>query len=495
MKKILTVALTLLLVGCASVPSGENVSYSIQTEENVQNTQQTADPGQNSTESGTDLPDTQDSAENDDLGEPNQVEEDLRERAEAGKPEVVDAPNVAEYALSSEIVDDGICKLREVSGAVGSSFPRSSTIKVPIIGTVKMQVVYLQWGDLPGTGGDYDYHVQELNKARDFYRVMSEGKFNLDITYADTWATVDGSYKDFYTSDYMADARPDTAEHLQFVVDAFIDATDDTVDYSDMDVIFFAFPRAEMIVQGGGMHIFDIADYVLARTDEGIVRNMFSLGSAAYDHAYSDLGWATFVHEFGHTLRIPDLRDWSDGKDQLRGDDFQMYLVNPMYGFDIMDNQAAGTRSISGWIKWIQGWLNDSQVTCVDAATVNSEYYRLDEANLMNADNELLVVRLSDTKALAIESRRWDSRFDLPVQNSRDGVIVYVVDATRGHAEGPLKLLSPRDITRYLSQDGVWPDWRMLDVVLFEGDSVTYDGVTVTVENSRSNEDIVRVSR
>lgn len=79
MKKLLTVVLTLLLVGCASTEPVENVSYPVQTEQNVKNTQETAEPSQNGTESGTVSPDLQDTAENE-------------------QSEAVDAPIVEESA-------------------------------------------------------------------------------------------------------------------------------------------------------------------------------------------------------------------------------------------------------------------------------------------------------------------------------------------------------------------------------------------------------------
>jgi len=158
-----------------------------------------------------------------------------------------------------------------------------------------------------------------------------------------------------------------------------------------------------------------------------------------------------------------------------------------------MANQDAGTQGLSAWMKWLQGWLDDSQVTCIDATTINKEFYRLDEANIVGGENEMLVIRLSDTQALIVESRRWDSRFDLPIAHSRDGVNVYLVDVTRGHWQGPLRLLSPRDITQYLSQENVWPDWRVLDVILFEGDSVEMGGIRVTNVQSEREADTVLI--
>lgn len=495
MKKLaVLIASAFVLTACSQ---GESVSYPVQTEEDVQNTQQTAEPSQNSTKSGTDLPDTQDVAENDDLGEPNQVEEDSRERAETDEPEVVDAPNVAEYALSREIVDDEICKLREDSyprrtwaDVSASGFPLNTYgSTLPRLGSANVKIIFLEWEDLQGTLSDYDYHVTELKRTAEFYRVMSEGKFRLNLSFESEWAVVGESYKDSYFTEDLTDAGHNSASAIQSRIDRFIDAVDETVDFSDVDILFFGLPRGETVIESGGLHIFGDGGWVSADTAEGSILNIFAFGERVIDHIGQNQGWAWFAHELGHSLKMPDLRDYSDGRVP------DMNIVNPMYGFDIMDNQDSGTQGLSGWMKWLQGWLDDSQVTCIDAATVDSEYYRLDEVNLINADNEMLVVRLSDTKALIVESRRWDSRFDLPISESRDGVIVYRLDTTRGHEEGPLRLLSPRNIAQYLRQDNVWPDWRVLDVILFEGDSVSYEGVTVSMERLSDSGDIVRVSR
>lgn len=110
MNRLLTVALTLLLVGCASVPPAEDVSYPVQTEENVQEdvqvsesesetvdapiVEEAVEEEQKSTESGTVLP----------TPEPTV---DSREDAKTEEPETVNAPSVEEPEKSSGIFESG----------------------------------------------------------------------------------------------------------------------------------------------------------------------------------------------------------------------------------------------------------------------------------------------------------------------------------------------------------------------------------------------------
>ena len=481
MRKIIALLLsTGMLVGCSSTTEFDEVSSAIQNSQEVQ-----AETGNSQPSLEAEAADTE---ENQVLEVDEPSEEEQVERVES-------TPAPIAYALASELVDDEICKLKEDSGprrrwadVPATGFPLNTYgATVSQFGTAKVKVVFLEWEDLRGTQADYDYHVEELKRANEFYRVVSEGKFGFDISFEQEWLLVDGSYQDSYFTDEMTDAGHNSAARIQQRIDKFIASTDGKVDYSDVDVLFFGLPRAATVIESGGLHIFGDGGWVFGNTQEGTILNIFAFGERVFNHIGQNQGWAWFAHEFGHVLKMPDLRDVSQGMSS------QMYINNPMYGFDNMDNQDSGSQGLSGWMKWLQGWLSDSQVTCVDAATVDSEHYRLDEANIIGGENEMLVIRISDTKALIVESRRWDSRFDRPISHSRDGVIVYLLDTTRGHEEGPLRLLSPRDITQYLSQENVWPDWRVLDVILFEGDELEIDGIRITNVQSEESADTVLI--
>lgn len=489
MKKLaVVIAGLLVLTGCSSVQP-ENVSYPIQTEKNVQNSEQTEDVSL-SGESPSVI-ESEPEPETESVDAPIVEEEVVQEDVQVSEPTTTSAPT--SYKLSPEIVEDDICKLKEDSfnrrtyaNSVASSFPAASGMSLPLSGTINVKVVFIEWDDLPGTKSDYDYNLWSANMFSEFYRVMSEGKLNLKVTSEPDWISVGSSWKEDVIPEGMEGGNWQSREYLRPFIDQIVLAVDDYVDFTGVDVILFGTPSAEIVVDS--LHIFGGSE-IYAKTKEGTIVNMFSLGRRIYEHRDSLHGWVQYSHEFGHSLGLPDLRDWSNSDKNTK------YIVNPMFGHDIMDNQDAGSRSISGWLKWVQGWLSDSQVTCLRSSDVDSEYYELNPANIVGAENELITVKLSDTKLLAIESTRWDSRFDLRTNHNVNGIIVYTVDSTLGHQEGPLKLISPRDITEYLSDNHIWPDWRVLDVVLNQGDSVTYGGITVTLEESLSNKDIISISR
>ena len=401
-------------------------------------------------------------------------------------------PVSSRFTLSGETVDDGICKLRENSSPrntyqnpLAASFP-GVTYTIPHTGRVDIALVYLEWGDLRGTEADFEYYQHQASMFEDFYYMVSDGKLDINIHYVKKWFEVGPTYVDYKMSPAQDGGSYHSKDIMQKNGDAFIAASDAGTDFSGMDAIIFAIPRAKEVFETGP-HAFGHNKQNGLRTQEGTIYDWISAGTWFIDNP-GQPSWVFYVHEFGHSLGLIDFRG---SNDDMR----EKYLNNPMGGYEIMDNQGGPTRTMTAWVRWVQGWLNDSQVLCVDSTEITTNYYKINRLNKVGGATKAVVIKTSSTKAIVIESRRWDSKFDVPVVNSKDGVVIYTVDSTKGHAEGPLRLVSPRDITRYLSEPNTYPDWRTLDAIFYEGNFITIDGVTIKVEELSASGDIVSVSR
>lgn len=511
MKKLsVVIASAFVLVGCVAVEP-TSVSYPAQTEENVQNTEQSEQDFQESetnseivesvqedvqlseSETSSSVIESTPVPERTESGtvSPEPVEqEDSRERAENDENVIVDAPNVEESARTREIVNDEICKLREVSGYRGlaASFP-SLTYEIPHTGRVDVALVFLEWGDLRGTEADYEYYLEQTSMFEDFYYMVSEGKLNIEIHHEKQWFEVGPTYKDYMMSQAQDGGDWRSKDIMQRNGDAFVAASDSVVDFTGIDAVIFAVPRAEEVFETGP-HAFGHNKQNGLYTNEGTIWDWMSAGTWFIENP-GQPSWVFYAHEFGHSLGLVDFRD-SQQSGQIIG---EKYAVNPMGGYEIMDNQGGPTRTMTAWVRWLQGWLNDDQVLCIDANDINDELYVVNQLNKLSGETEALVIKTSPTTAIVIESRRWDAKFDVPVVNSKDGIIVYTVDATKGHSQGPLRLVSPRDITRYLSEPNTYPDWRTLDAVFYKGNSATVNGITITVESLSDTGDTVRISK
>lgn len=92
--------------------------------------------------------------------------------------------------------------------------------------------------------------------------------------------------------------------------------------------------------------------------------------------------------------------------------------------------------TILGWDRWRLGWIPDSQVLCArpsEGTEVNVN------ALQAGAGTTLIVLPLSATRAIVIESRRpigWDK------QLVESGALVYLVDTAVNTTEGPIQILA-----------------------------------------------------
>ena len=367
-----------------------------------------------------------------------------------------------------------------------TAFPFAPTA-LPIMGEIDVALIYVDWADNPGNKIDYDYYQEQVKFFDDFYWMASENKLDMKVQTSDKWFRIDGSYEDF-TLTFEEEAQRGEAPKKQVFYDAAVAASDPEFDFTDIEIVFFAFPRGKSVFFHGGPHEFNFDWNGYLRTEERDIYDTTAPGDWFLNSGGDEPPWVNYVHEVGHMLGIPHQAN----EDNQRED--RLWLQNPINGYEIMANQGGATRTMSSWLRWLAGWLDDEQVACTTKATIEDEFYELTPINNVSGEKESLVIKLSDTKALVVESRRFDTYFDRPSPNNKNGLLVYTVDATKGSAQGNQALLSPRDITKYL----VEPMWRTsseLDAMFFQGDSVVFEGIKIEAYSIGKNSDVVRVTK
>lgn len=379
---------------------------------------------------------------------------------------------------------------REIQGrhtGPSTAFPFRPTA-LPVTGSIDVAVVYTDWADNPGTKADLDYYTQQIKLFKDFYWMASEHKLDMKIHSTDNWYRINGSYKDFSLT-HEQEAQREAAPRKQVFYDAAIAASDRKVDFSEIEIVFFAIPRGKTVFEVGGPHEFGYDHNGYLKTQEGEIYNIASPGDFFLNHDEQP-AWVYFVHETGHMLGVPHQANEDENKPNT-----EKYIVNPLGGYDIMSNQGGATRTITSWLRWLPGWLNDDQVICVEKEQLSDDYFELHPINEVSGDVESLVIKMSGTKVVVIESRRIDPAFDIETGNSKNGLLVYTVDSTKSGSQGNQTLLSPRDIRQYVKEQNTFPDWRELDAVFFQGDSVNVDDLTITAERIGEKSDIVHLTR
>ena len=93
-----------------------------------------------------------------------------------------------------------------------------------------------------------------------------------------------------------------------------------------------------------------------------------------------------------------------------------------------------GLTHILGWHKWLLGWLDPSQLTCVSSpATVEETLTPL----AASGGKKLVVVPVRDSYAYVVELR---GRIGADKGACDEGVIVYSIDSTRNGYDDPVLL-------------------------------------------------------
>jgi M6 family metalloprotease-like protein len=428
-------------------------------------------------------------------------------RSYAGKVLLtVKSPDVRELANQS-LGDVDVCKIKqdtqyrkpgepvfdfigedEIQGRYtgnATAFPFIPTT-LPTSGEIEVSFVYVDWQDLAGTAVDFKYYQQQIEKFEEFYWMVSEHKLKMNIDSSENWFRIPGSYEDF-TLTQQEEAQRGAAPKKQVFYDAVVAASDANTDYSKTQIVFVAIPRSKSVFFHGGPHEFNFDHNGFMKTSEGSIYNIAAAGDWFLKNDTYEPPWVYYVHETGHMLGVPHQanEEFKDGR--------IMEKNNPISGYEIMANQGGASRTISSWLRWLAGWLDDDQVACITKEEVTDNYFELHPINGVTGEVESLVIKISDTKAVVVESRRFDPQLDRKTRNSKKGLLVYTVDATKGSAQGNQALLSPRDITKYISE----PTWRSgseLDAVFFQGDSVEIEGIRIEASSIGSDSDVVRVT-
>lgn len=162
-------------------------------------------------------------------------------------------------------------------------------------------------------------------------------------------------------------------------------------------------------------------------------------------------------------------------------------------GIDIGDYYFAGIWPSVGngvsdqlmWDKYIEGFLDDSQVRCASPEKTSTHWIIPSMAKKKLP--KLVVIPLSKTKVIVVESvKAAGYRYKLP--KSEQGALVYSVDVTiTKHGEGT-DVYTPNRSKPSLGSS-------LLDATLKMGESVTVSGVKISVVETGDFGDVIKVEK
>lgn len=313
-----------------------------------------------------------------------------------------------------------LCELREISNArqngLISGFPRKETY-LPKKGTIRVALIPIDWSDLPGES-DWENRVQEqVQLFNDYWRMMSGESLKFVWTTQKTWIRLPGSSADYAVP--YSEAMPDTVNFFSKVVPV----VDKVFDFSNIDIVQFIAPKNQNIIPETTQSFpWNAKSYPFK---DGKVQAMTIVGKF-FDQKPRTY-WSYWAHELGHVLELAHLGPG-------RGD-------YPMYGYEMMGAQDGPSRSLSGWMRFLAGWLTPEQVFCLTKDSISNTRISLKTLDSEGSGIRLVVIPLSSSEGIIIESRR-ETKFDVQ-DSSRNGILVYKYNGAFGHSQAFLTPIAP----------------------------------------------------
>lgn len=373
--------------------------------------------------------------------------------------------NVSTSEINNCLLPDKTTGKTSMPGTIFVGFPATPGF-IPLAGEPKVLLLPVDWSDVPG---ELSYIAEGKKQAElfsDYYSSVSNQKLNFKWQFVENWVRLPGTSEDFRIKGPFPHPK---------LIQAAVAAADPYVDFSNVSGVYLLLPNQQKVMYEGTQDHYLPGKPPIAISNEGEILSYVASGELFSASKHRTI-WSHWVHESAHFLNMPDLYDHAgqwEGKELI-------IPIGPFSGFDMMSSQDGPSRTINSWSRFIMGWLDSSQIYCQSFEKFTSASFDLSPIDANKAETKAVIIRLSDSEALVVESRR-PTKFDLPTKQSRKGVIVFSVDTTLGHGEGYLRLIAPEG-RRVVDPGRSAGDTPQFDAVLYAEDSISYKGITVYVE-------------
>ena len=369
-------------------------------------------------------------------------------------------------------------------GGLTAGFPRPAW--VPSVGKLRIAVLFVDFPD-----GVADYSTREeaerdeyafdrtnLVAIEEYLETASYGKLDVEMVPLHGWLRARHSLTAFFT------------EAGRVSEDISVEAVElalAEMDFSEIDVVVTVLPSA-YFYGGRFAGAVQINDKLIPTLHVGLIPNLVIDDTAG--------PWAfTGAHELAHALGLTDLysTNWFDTPSPPA----DMKLVWVEAGLMGLRGRYLAPRSATrdfntqtpyamlAWSRWQLGWLEPSQIRCIDEPSATVTLTAIDQPGDGVA---MLAVPVGETEVIVIESRRdrgFDrgalKGYDRDVVNN-DGVLVYTVDSSL--RESPIRFATD-------GGEGIMDQSPFLPV----GTSITVKGYEITVVEDTGDTHTVRVSK
>jgi M6 family metalloprotease-like protein len=373
----------------------------------------------------------------------------------SAKPVAIADP---ELSPKSIYADASSCQLRSnISNEAHLGYNQDPNF-VRTLGNVNLAIIYTTYTDAPGDDRAFnEYEKVQFPEVAKFYSNSSYGRLKITLTTNNKYYNISKP-----SASYNLEAMNQTSRFSEVATDA-VNAAKGDYDFSKIDAILVVMPSSAKAVDLGAMGV---------RINEGGKTFYQGITAAYINPSDKKPVFPRFlVHELGHNFGLLHPLSQQTG-----------------YGWDVMAWEEVPGADLFGWEKFILKWIDPGQVNCLTGIPSASITSYVEATGIASENTKMNIVRLSESKALVVESRRKSEVDELTP--SEEGVLVYTVDVNLGSNRAPIKLFSNGKPVHTMPNGN-----RLLLGSLQEGESISAEGMKVTVLKHGKAGDFISISK
>ena len=364
--------------------------------------------------------------------------------------------------------------IRDVAGNTHNVGHRNSW---KFSGDFVVQVIPVQFKDFNTQKSPREEYGKYLDYFKEMFYKISDGNTRLNIRVPEKYIQINSSLDSFDTGQVLQKNNRFTWKKLDTnrYQNAIFSAADPVIDFTGVKFNIILVPLSvpdNYIAHHPSFRMDNVS------TNEGVVPANYIMPPANMNSENDWYGVEPFMHmhEFFHALGMlsDHLGNWEQGGN--------------FYGTGMWGQMSGMLTDHLTWDKWLTGMLADTQVICAKGSSQGT--YWIKPATYFGQYEKLLVVPLSDTRVIAIESQRA-AGMNFKLTKESQGALVYAVDVMDTRYDGGFEVIKPSNRTSSVLE-GPFIYW---DAPLKLNESVNVWGYKITVVEAGDFGDVVKVEK
>jgi len=282
-----------------------------------------------------------------------------------------------------------------------NAYPRDSRW-YPATGSVKWAIIPIDFPDAVGQGSASEQHPRIVEEMDAWFKYFSRDKLKIEWTFPKKWIRI--SQESWKFDKY----RNPIPFHEAFVREQIFFAVDREVDLSGIEVVFFILPKSLY-----GTNVYFHGGWNQTDLPSGKKISPWYWGGDDSNDYGRGLSWSAYwTHEIMHGIgfqgHAPGGLGWPVG---------------------IMSAQDKPILTVNSWEALLNGWSDSSNYLCLDSKDLGDVSLKLQSLDVDYDGLTSVMIKISESKLLVIESRRPGPYSKYPDGFAR--ITAYVLDTSK----------------------------------------------------------------